>query len=191
MVTDPAPVMVTVPPETVAGPDTTRNDTGRPELALADRLKGASPNERSVNELKLMVCEAFDTVKLLCSGGAALKTPSPLCDACTVTVPAPVIVSVVPDSVAGPDTMLKLTGNPDEAVALRAKGASPKVRFGSVGNVMAWDCLAMLLTINDWFTTGAGWKLLFPACEASITTSPAPLIVTVLPDTEAGPLTTR
>ena len=42
-----------------------------------------------------------------------------------MTVPWPVIVTVLPEMLAGPDTMLKLTASPDEAEALTANGASP------------------------------------------------------------------
>jgi hypothetical protein len=42
-----------------------------------------------------------------------------------------VIVTVVPAIVAGPDVMLKLTGNPELAVALTVNGTSPKVLFGN------------------------------------------------------------
>ncbi len=44
------------------------------------------------------------------------ETP-PLCDAVTTQVPTPVIVTVEPDNVQGPLT-LKVTGKPDEAVAV-------------------------------------------------------------------------
>ena len=36
-----------------------------------------------------------------------------------VTTPAPVIVSVLPDKVAGPCTTAKLTANPEVAVAVK------------------------------------------------------------------------
>ena len=52
---------------------------------------------------------------------------SPACEARIVTVPAPVIVTVLPLIVAGPEKTLKLTGKPDEAVALTLNGGSPKV----------------------------------------------------------------
>ena len=57
--------------------------------------------------------------------GAAFQSVSPDCEARTVTVPAPVMVTVLPAIVAGPETMLKLTDRPDEAVALTVNGASP------------------------------------------------------------------
>ena len=50
---------------------------------------------------------------------------SPDCEARTGTVPAPVMVTAPADTVAGPETMVKLTGRPDEAVAVTVNGASP------------------------------------------------------------------
>ena len=43
MVTVPVPVNVTVLPLMVAGPETTRNDTGKPEDAVALIVNGGSP----------------------------------------------------------------------------------------------------------------------------------------------------
>ncbi len=60
-----------------------------------------------------------------------------------VTVPAPVIVTVTPLSVAGPETIWKLTGRPEVAEALRAKGASPKVLSAGCAKLIVWLALAM------------------------------------------------
>ena len=65
------------------------------------------------------------TVKLWSTDGAAFQFVSPDCAARTVTVPAPVMVTVLPEMLAGPEAMLKLTGKPDEAVALTLNAASP------------------------------------------------------------------
>ena len=62
----------------------------------------------------------------------------PACDARTFTMPAPVIVTVLPEMVAGPETMLKLTGSPDDAVALTANGGAPSALFASAPNVIVW-----------------------------------------------------
>ena len=40
-------------------------------------------------------------------------------------MPTPLSVSVLPETVAGPETTLKLTGSPEEAMALKVNGASP------------------------------------------------------------------
>jgi hypothetical protein len=45
--------------------------------------------------------------------------------AATVTVPAPVIVSELPLTVPGPETTLKVTANPEVAVADRLIGLTP------------------------------------------------------------------
>ena len=55
---------------------------------------------------------------------AAFQFVSPDWEARTVTAPAPVMVRVLAETVAGPETMLKLTARPEEAVALRVEGAS-------------------------------------------------------------------
>ena len=65
------------------------------------------------------------TVKDWSTELAAFQFVSPDCVARTVTAPAPVSVRMLLETVAGPETTLKLTAKPDEAVALRAKGASP------------------------------------------------------------------
>src|SRR5262249_35205081 len=51
--------------------------------------------------------------------------------ASTVTLPAPVSVTVFPETVPGPERMAKWTGRPELAVALSVNGASPNVRSGS------------------------------------------------------------
>ena len=45
--------------------------------------------------------------------------------------------------------------------------------------------------MNEWSTEAAGLKLELPAWAARIVTVPAPVSVTVLPATFAGPLTTE
>ena len=47
-----------------------------------------------------------------------------------MTVPTPPVnVTVLPLTDAGPESMAKLAGSPEEAVALTAKGASPNKWF--------------------------------------------------------------
>ena len=65
------------------------------------------------------------TVKNWYTGEAAFQFVSPDWEPRTVTPPAPVMVRVFPETVAGPERTLKLTDRPDETVALRVKGASP------------------------------------------------------------------
>ena len=42
-----------------------------------------------------------------------------------MTLPAPVMVNVFPASVVGPETMLKVTGKPEEAIAESVSDGSP------------------------------------------------------------------
>jgi hypothetical protein len=53
-------------------------------------------------------------------------------------------------TVAGPLTILYVTGSPDEAVAFSVKGASPKVLFGMAGKVIV---CGSLFTITVRLTT--------------------------------------
>ena len=56
-----------------------------------------------------------------------------------VTRPVPVSVTVLPVIVAGPETILKLTGNPEEAVAMRVNGASPYTLLANAVKVMVCE----------------------------------------------------
>ena len=64
----------------------------------------------------MTVAVAFVTVNVCETSIAAVQLSLPLCDAVTATVPAPVKVSVVPLSVAGPVTEY-VTASPLLAVA--------------------------------------------------------------------------
>src|SRR5512139_2443069 len=68
---------------------------------------------------------AFWTLNERSTFGAGVYCPLPACEARTVIVPAPRIVTVLPDTPAGPASTLKLTVRPDEALALSANGGSP------------------------------------------------------------------
>ncbi len=76
-------------------------------------------------EVTLIATFGCVTLNVRSTDVAALFLLSPACIALTVTVPTPLIVTVLPLMLAGPETMLKLTGKFDEAVALTLKGASP------------------------------------------------------------------
>ena len=116
---------VTVFPEIVAGPERMLKLTGKLDEALALTLNGGSPNVFPESRLNVIVWFALITVNVRSTGGAALKVALPACDARTVTTPAPVMVTVLPETVAGPETILKLTVSPELAVALTSKGALP------------------------------------------------------------------
>ncbi len=82
-------------------------------------------------------------LKLWVTTGAGVKLPSPACEAFTEIAPAPVIVSVSLEIVAGPVTE-KLTESPEDALAIRATGASVAECAGMGAKEMAWFALAML-----------------------------------------------
>jgi hypothetical protein len=63
-----------------------------------------------------------------------------------------VIVTVLPETVAGPETIRYVTASPEEAVALTVNGASPTTFAGIAGNVITWFALA---TVRFWETTAA------------------------------------
>jgi len=110
------------------------------------------------------------------TSGAALKLLLPACDAVIVQLPVPVIVTVLPDTVQLPEAE-KLTGNPDEAVALTVKGGSLVVLSASGLNVIVWLAFAI---VNVCGTEAAAVKLASPAWDAVIVQDPAAVIVTVV-----------
>ncbi len=67
--------------------------------------------------------------------GAALYVASPAWEAVMVQVPAPVIVTLLPETVHVP-VAAKLTVNPELAVALTSNAASPNVLLLSALNVI-------------------------------------------------------
>ena len=73
----------------------------------------------------MIVRTALATLKNWYTGAAAFQFASPDWEARRVTPPDPVRVRVLPKTVAGPETTLKLTGSPDEALAVKVNGASP------------------------------------------------------------------
>jgi hypothetical protein len=56
-----------------------------------------------------------------------------------ITVPTPVRDSLFPENVAGPETTLSSTGNPEEEVALIQKGEASKFREETGDRVMVWE----------------------------------------------------
>lgn len=129
---NPGPVIVTTFPLKIAGPDRTEKLTGNPELAEADSVNGASPTTCLLNAPKVMVCGNFAASKLRSTLVAALKVASPACEARTVTVPEPVSVTTLLLKVAGPETMLNVTGKAELAVAVIGNGGSVKSLSDSI-----------------------------------------------------------
>jgi hypothetical protein len=67
------------------------------------------------------------TANVRLTDGAGPKLVLPAWLAVIVTLPPPVRVTVLPESVAGPELTTNATGNPEVAAAVSAKGASPCV----------------------------------------------------------------
>ncbi len=88
---------------------------------------------------KSIVWLALVTSKDRSTSGAARKLALPACEARTVTVPVPVKVTWLPDTVAGPLTTLKETGRPEEAVATSVSGSSSNVLLPMALKVMVWS----------------------------------------------------
>src|SRR5690242_619525 len=106
----------------LAGPDTTVNVTGKPELAVACTLKDGSPTFLSGNCSNRISCERF-TSERDPRALAATYLVSPDCSASTSTGPAPVPTSVSPFNSAGPDTTRNVTCRPELASALSFSGS--------------------------------------------------------------------
>ena len=133
-VTLPAPVRVTVSPETVAGPLVTASVTGRPELAVGVTVNGPSHKPWSGTGAKVMVCGVITgmhavTAKLCAKLGADAKVELPAWDAVNTTVPVrPVSVTkLFPEIVAGPLVTTSVTGRLELAVGVTVKAASHAV----------------------------------------------------------------
>ena len=62
----------------------------------------------------------------------------PACDASITIAPVPFIVQTLPTKDAAPETILKLTAKPDDAVARSEKGAAPELTSAIGLKVMDW-----------------------------------------------------
>ena len=98
---EPGPVTDSEEPVKLPGPETTEKATGSPEEAEAERLIADPPKGTEAGGLKVIVWLALATLKDR-EAEAAPKLALPAWLACTVIEPAPVIVRVLPDTVAGP-----------------------------------------------------------------------------------------
>ena len=141
--------------------------TARPELALALKL-ALVPATWVPGEVKLSVCEACDSVKLLVTDVAAAKAPLPAWLAVTLQVPAETSVSVLPLTVqTGAVVDANDTDRPELALADRV----------NVGVVSTWLPGVLKLMVC---ATGAGAatvKLRVNAAAAAYTVLPAWLAV--------------
>src|SRR6266704_2422272 len=71
---------------------------------------------------------------------------------------------------------MKLTGKPEDDVALILKSGSPNVLFASGPNVIVWSAFAMLKLCE---TFAAALKFASPACAAVMVQEPALVMCTV------------
>src|ERR1043166_9372057 len=84
-------------------------------LKSADTIpRGADPTPNAFSGFNVISLAFRNSHDFSIKIAAALKLLSPACEARTVTVPVPVMVTVLPLIVAGPDTMLKLIARPDD-----------------------------------------------------------------------------
>lgn len=133
-----------------------------------------------------------DTKKDRLTAGAALKAAFPGWVASITTVPTPVSVARLPDRVAGPETIRKLTGKPEVADAVTENGGSPNALEVMGKKLISWLGFPLKAVTTKLCNTGvAALKKAFPGCEASVTTAPTPVRVTRLPNKLAGPDTIR
>src|SRR5579862_541589 len=102
----PRPEKETVFPETEQTPlllGSVVNTTPRPEVAVAVTVYGGSFLSACGGvDVKLMVCEPLPIVKDCCTCAAAWYVPFPAWFAFTVHVPAPMIDTVLPETVQTP-----------------------------------------------------------------------------------------
>src|SRR4051794_39086768 len=100
--------------------------TARPDDAVALTVKLGSPYVFPASAPNAIVWLAFEMLNVCGTFAAALKLAFPGCEAVTVQMPAPVMVTVFPDIVQLPPAP-KLTARPEDAVAPTAKLGSPYV----------------------------------------------------------------
>jgi len=104
----------------------------------------------------------------------------PACPDLIVQVPALRRLAVAPDSVQTVGVLdTRVTGRPDEAVAMTGNAGVPKGTFGSGPKAMVW---VPCVTWKVWLTAGAAAKMPLPACVAWTVQVPTAASVTVVPD---------
>ena len=118
----PTAVMVTVAPERLHGPPLgTLKLTGRPELAVADTMKGASPRVRGPGCVKSIVWFGLTTVTVWVTREAAAKLALPAWSAWMTQEPVALKVTrlapLMEHTELEPAAMEKVTVRPELAVA--------------------------------------------------------------------------
>jgi hypothetical protein len=116
--------------------------TGKPDEAVAFTITGESARILAARGAKLVVCLAFDTIKLRLTGGAALIVTLPGCVARTVHFPVVSKTIVAPFRPSGMHTrgvvVVKPTGRPDVAEAPTVTGDSTSVSAASGAKSIVW-----------------------------------------------------
>jgi hypothetical protein len=142
----PTDTSVTVVPETVHTPELVDAKlTGRPDDAVALRVKGALPAARFGRLAKVMVWLPCVTWKLWFTGVAARYAISPGCEACTVQVPTLTSVTIEPDTVQTDEVVdAKTTASPEDAVAVSVNAGIPKALLGILPKAIVWAAPAMV-----------------------------------------------
>src|SRR3954468_13260376 len=108
----------------VHGPDVTASATARCDVAVAVSSKSASPKRFGSVVPTLIDCGALAIVKVWETSSAGFQvSASPACEAVTVHEPAPVMCTVAVAIVHAP-VAVRVTGSPDDALALTAKSTS-------------------------------------------------------------------
>ena len=111
--------------------------TGRPEDAIAYNSCGAPRDTLEIGLVMTIVWLSAVTVKLRSTSGAGECVASPPCAARMVHVPTARSVAVLAFTMHTLKVSEeKVTGNPDDAVALMANGPVPNVRLFNAPNVI-------------------------------------------------------
>src|SRR5215472_3979736 len=181
----PGAEVTTVVPDTLHTCGTSDvKDTGRPEVADADKVTG-TPTSASGGWANLISCQFLPALTGIerATSGAGAKYLLPPCEAVITHTPAAAVTTVDPDTVhTSGASDVKDTGRPEVADADKVTGTPTSASGGST-NVSISCPFLPAPTGNERATSGAGAKYLLPPCEAVITHVPGAAVTTVDPDT--------
>src|SRR5579862_5128026 len=157
--------------------------TVRPEVAVASTVLDPSLKLASAGLVNVIVWLPLVMVRL-CSSVAAFHSELTACVALIVQVPAVWNVRVSPEVPEVVQTAAvfdsKVTGRPEEALALRVIGpSSSRLLAGRPSKVIVWLPLAIVKLRS---TPGAAFQLASPPCVALIVHVPLVWNVTVSPE---------
>ena len=153
---------------------------------MAVKLTGPAVKATFAGCANVMTLVLAVTLKNLITGAAAAKLGPPICVAVMEQSPTEASVTLVPATVQiAPELVVKITGWPEVAVAVRLTGpALSAVSGGCVKVIVCVPCS----TLNVLVTGAAAAKVALPACEAVMEQTPAETSVTLAPDTVQIPL---